>query len=92
MEYSAVDTSLGFTVTNNTLQNVYLQKSPSDFEQIEAGQTSTAQTAYQDYPVRNSDNTNAAVYLTVKVAESDGSVTVSPGAERGKLAVTSNFA
>jgi hypothetical protein len=89
---SSSDPSKGFTVTNNTTQNVYLQTGTSTFEKILPGKTSTAQTASQDYPVRNNNDTNAAVYLTVSVSDSNGSLTVNPGTERGKFVVTSNFA
>ena len=89
---SAFDTSEGFTVTNNTAQNVYLQTSASAFETIEPQKTSTVHTTYRSYPVRVNSNTGAAIYLTVVVDPSDGSVRVNPGPQRGKFTVTSNFA
>jgi hypothetical protein len=89
---AAFDTNEGFTVTNNTSQNVYLQTSSSDFETIQAGKTSKSQKAYRSYPLRVNDDTGAAIYLTITVDESDGSVKVDPGARRGKFVVTSNFA
>jgi hypothetical protein len=89
---AAFDTNEGFTVTNSTSQNVYLQTSSSDFETIVAGNTSKSQKAYGNYPLRVNNDTNAAIYLTIKVDSSDGSVKVSPGSQRGKFVVTSNFA
>jgi hypothetical protein len=88
---SVFNTDKGFTVTNNTSQNVYLQTSSSTFEKIESGKTSTAQKAYGDYPLCNNDDTSASVYLTVKVNEDDGSVKVESGTLSADIAVTSNF-
>jgi hypothetical protein len=89
---SSFDTSKGFTITNNTVKNVYLQTLSFDFEKIEPANTSTAQMEYGDYPLRADSDTNAAIYLTVEVKESDGSVNVAPGVERGEFVVTANFA
>jgi hypothetical protein len=88
---SFFNTDKGFTVTNNTYHIVYLQTSSSTFEKIGVGETSSAQTAYKDYPVRNDDNTSASVYLTVKVNDDDGSVKIESGTLRADLVVTSYF-
>ena len=90
--YASFDPTQGFAITNNTDQNVYLQTSATAFETIEAGEMSTVQTASGNYNLRVNKTTNAAVYLTVKVSSGDGSVTASPGAQRGKFVVTTNFA
>ncbi|KIL60564.1 hypothetical protein M378DRAFT_167922 [Amanita muscaria Koide BX008] len=89
--FSSFSSDKGFTVTNNTKHNVYLQTSDTDFVTIEAGETSSPQKASQEYPLLNNNKTNAKVYLTVKVDDGDGTFTVVPGTERGKFAVTSNF-
>ena len=90
--FSAFDTSVGFTVVNNTAQIVYLQTSSSNFEKILAGATSTAQTAYYNYVLRNDNSTNGSIYLTIKVSSADGSLAVDPGSLKGNFVLTSNFA
>ncbi|KAH9992480.1 hypothetical protein BJV77DRAFT_434449 [Russula vinacea] len=88
---SSFDTTEGFRVTNNTLQTVFLQVSANSFEIIRAGSTSMPHRAYRSYPLRVSNSTNAAIYLTIVVDAADGSFRVDPSARRGRFAVTSNF-
>ncbi|KDR77681.1 hypothetical protein GALMADRAFT_267042 [Galerina marginata CBS 339.88] len=90
--FAGFDTNLGFTVTNNTVQNIYLQTSQTAFEQIAPQNASTPQTAYQNYPVRSNNNVTAPIYLTVQVSSADGSVNVVSGTMRGNVLVTLNFA
>jgi hypothetical protein len=90
--FSGIDTELGFAVTNNTSQNIYLQTAATVFETIEPGKMSTTQTTFRDYAVRNNSTTNAPLYLTVKVSPADGSVTLESGTLRGKVMVAVNFA
>ncbi|PPQ90845.1 hypothetical protein CVT25_007380 [Psilocybe cyanescens] len=86
------DTNNGFTVTNNTAQNIYLQTSASAFSTILPGQSSSAQTAYFNYAVRNNNTTNSAVYLSINVSSADGSVNVVSGTLRGSIGVNIAFA
>jgi hypothetical protein len=88
---SSFDTTEGFRVTNNTLQTVFLQVSANSFEILRAGSTSMPHRAYRSYPLRVSNSTNAAIYLTIVVDAADGSFRVDPSARRGRFAVTSNF-
>jgi hypothetical protein len=90
-EALSFDTTEGFTVTNRTQQNVFLQTSSTGFETIQAGRTSTAHTAYRSYQLRVNNDTNSGIYLTIVIDVADGSVKVEPGARRGRFVVTSNF-
>jgi len=90
-QYSSFNPGYGFTVTNNTSQNVYLQKPNVKFDTIVAGDTSTNQMDYGTYTVRNNNNINASVYLTVKVDEGNGSVAINSGTQKGAFVVTSTF-
>lgn len=89
---SGFDTAQGFTVTNNTPQNVYLQPPSGAFEKIEPGKVSTAHKDYGNYPLHVNDNTNSPIYLTIQVDLNSGSFTVNSGTQRGAFAVASNFA
>jgi hypothetical protein len=88
---SSFDPSKGFTITNNTDHNVYLETPASDFVKIEPGNASAHQKEYGSYPVRNNDDDNAPAYLTVNVSSSDGSFKIEPGTVNGELVVTTNF-
>ncbi|KDR77680.1 hypothetical protein GALMADRAFT_155485 [Galerina marginata CBS 339.88] len=89
---SGFDTNLGFTVTNLTNQNIYLQTSDTAFEQISPNLASTPQTVYRNYDVRSNNTTTAPIYLTVQVSSSDGSVNVVSGTIKGNVLVTTYFA
>lgn len=86
------DTTRGFTITNNTGQNVYLQTSQTKFVTISSGATSDAQTAWWYYAVRNDDNSSADIFLTIKCFVSTKSVHIVPGTIKGDFAITVNFA
>jgi hypothetical protein len=89
---SAFDPSQGFTITNNTAQNIYIQSGASTFDVVAAGQVSSAYTTSGNYPVRNDNNANAEIYLTVVVSDSDGSVKIESGTLKGSFVITTNFA
>jgi hypothetical protein len=88
---SAFDPTQGFTITNNTPQNIYIQSGANNFDVVAAGQVSGAYTNYGNYPVRNNNNANAAIYLTVVVAAADSSVNINSGTLRGHFIITTSF-
>lgn len=90
---SIFDPLAGFTVTNNSGQDVYLQTDTDTFVKIKDGDTSGAFTVSRDYDLRTDNKTDAKIYLTVKVSswEDGGGVNIVPGTEVGAFAVTSNF-
>ena len=89
MPSSGFDKEKDFIVTNRTDYNVYLEISTGEFEKIGPKRSSEAQLKDGDYSLRSKSETNAPLYLAVKVR--DGSVTVSPGTLTGEFVVTSYF-
>ena len=82
---------LGFSITNNTTQNIYVQTPSGTFDLVLANNTSDAYKGYGSYPVRNNGNVNAQIYMTVVVDASDRSVRLNSGTLIGPLTITTNF-
>jgi hypothetical protein len=89
---SAVDRTQGFTITNNTSQNVYIQSGANKFDVVKAGCPSVAYTASWSYSVHNDSSAGAPVYLTVVVSGAENSVNIKSGSLVGSLTITTNFA
>lgn len=90
--FSTFDSNKGFTVTNNTVQNVYVEDTDNSFEKVPAGKTSKAYKSDGDYNVRVNDEQDAKVYLSITVDAANGDFKVAAGTQRGKFAVNCNYA
>jgi hypothetical protein len=80
----------GYSITNHTDHNAFLQKPTSEFEQIDGGSTSSVQKASGSYILRTNNKVTAPIYFTV-IINKDGSVNVLPGATKGEFNVNFNF-
>ena len=89
---ASFDQKKGFTVYNGNAHNVYLQVgTTNDFEEINAKKTSSTQTKYGEFHLRNDDKTDADLYLTITIDDGNGSLLVTPGAQKGNFTITSNY-
>jgi hypothetical protein len=85
------DTTRGFTIKNETSQNVYVEKPDDTFDKVAAGATAGPYTAQGSYNVRNDGTATADIYMTIAVDASLNFSVTGSGKISGKFVVTANF-
>jgi hypothetical protein len=85
------DTNRGFTIKNETTQNVYVEKPDNTFDKVLAGVTAGPYKVQGSYIVRNDSTETADIYMTIAVDASLNFSVTGAGKISGKFVVTANF-